>query len=137
MAHYYPEHWDESQWQRDIRKMAELGLEVIHMGEFAWARFELEEGRYDFEWLDTAVGLAEQHGLKIILCTTTATPPAWLSTKHPEILRVDENGNRLAQTAVSSTYILAYVAFFFIFQILVHGASQTILTYLRTRFTGE
>ncbi|HKK17562.1 MAG TPA: beta-galactosidase, partial [Opitutales bacterium] len=88
-AFYYPEHWDESQWERDIRNMAELGLEVVHMGEFSWAALEPEEGVYDFEWLDTTVGLAEKYGLKVILCSTTATPPAWLSSKHPEILRVN------------------------------------------------
>ena len=32
-AYYYPEHWDESQWERDIKKMAEMGFELslIHI----------------------------------------------------------------------------------------------------------
>lgn len=92
---YYPEHWDESQWERDIKKIADLGFEFVHMSEFAWAALEPEEGVYRFEWLDTAVGLAEKHGLKVVLCSPTAAPPAWLSTKHPEILRVNEDGTRL------------------------------------------
>jgi beta-galactosidase len=95
-AFYYPEHWEESQWERDFKKMADLGLEVVHMGEFSWARLEPRKGKYDFEWLDKAVGLAEKYGLKVILCSTSATPPAWLSEKHPEILRVGEDGRRLA-----------------------------------------
>lgn len=73
---YYPEHWDPSQWERDIKNIAELGLEFIHMGEFSWATLEPEEGVYDFEWLDTGVALAEKYGLKVILCSTPATPPA-------------------------------------------------------------
>ena len=25
-AYYYPEHWDESQWERDFKQMHDLGL---------------------------------------------------------------------------------------------------------------
>jgi len=95
-AYYYPEHWDESQWERDVKKMADMGLEFIHFGEFAWAFLEPEKGKYEFAWLDKAIAIAEKNGLKIILCTSTATPPAWLATQHPEILRVMENGQRMA-----------------------------------------
>lgn len=34
-AYYFPEHWDESQWERDIQKMAVIGFEFTHFGEFA------------------------------------------------------------------------------------------------------
>lgn len=95
-AYYYPEHWDESQWERDIKKMAGMGFEFIHLGEFAWAFLEPEKGKYDFEWLDKAIAISEKNGLKIVLCTSTATPPAWLSEWRPEILRVMENGQRMA-----------------------------------------
>lgn len=27
-AYYYPEHWDESQWERDLKQMHELGLNL-------------------------------------------------------------------------------------------------------------
>ncbi len=93
-AYYYPEHWPEDQWERDIKKMAELGFAFTHFGEFAWSRMEPEEGKFNFEWLDKVVGLAEKYGLKVIMCTPTPTPPAWLTEKHPEILTVDESGLR-------------------------------------------
>lgn len=94
-AYYYPEHWDESQWERDLKKMAEMGFEYTHFAEFAWAQLEPEEGRYDFAWLDRAVALADKSGLKVILCTSTATPPVWLVRKHPEVLKTRENGSQM------------------------------------------
>lgn len=47
-AYYYPEHWDESQWERDLKQMHELGFEFTHFAEFAWAQLEPQEGVYDF-----------------------------------------------------------------------------------------
>ena len=35
---YYPEHWDESLWRDDLRRMLENGIEVIRIAEFAWSR---------------------------------------------------------------------------------------------------
>lgn len=91
-VYYYPEHWDESQWERDFKRMHELGFEFTHFAEFAWAQLEPEEGRFDFAWLDKAIGLAAKYDLKVVLCTSTATPPVWLSRKYPEILLRQENG---------------------------------------------
>ena len=39
-VYYYPEHWDESQWERDFKKMHDLGFEFTHFAEFAWAQLE-------------------------------------------------------------------------------------------------
>ena len=39
-AYYYPEHWDESQWERDFKQMHDLGFEFTHFAEFAWAQLE-------------------------------------------------------------------------------------------------
>jgi tetratricopeptide (TPR) repeat protein len=72
--------------------MAELGFEFTHFGEFAWAFFEPSDGTFDFAWLDRALGLAEKHGLKVILCTPTPCPPAWLGEKFPEIYLVRGDG---------------------------------------------
>lgn len=94
-AYYYPEHWDESQWERDLKQMHELGFEFTHFAEFAWAQLEPQEGVYDFAWLDRAVALADKYGLKVVMCTSTATPPVWLSRKYPEILVKNEDGTAL------------------------------------------
>ncbi len=91
-VYYYPEHWPEDQWERDIKRVAELGFDFIHYGEFAWAMLEPEEGKFDFAWMDKAVKLADDNGLKVIMSTPSPCPPAWLSTKHPEVLKADGNG---------------------------------------------
>ena len=91
-AYYYPEHWEESQWERDLKQMHELGFEFTHFAEFAWAQLEPQEGVYDFSWLDRAVALAAKYDLKVVMCTSTATPPVWLSRKYPEILLKSEDG---------------------------------------------
>ncbi len=86
---YYPEHWPRSFWPRDAEAMAELGLQFVRIGEFAWSRLEPRRGEFDFEWLDDVVELLAAAGLRIVMCTPTATPPKWLIDRWPEVLPVD------------------------------------------------
>lgn len=106
-VYYYPEHWPENQWERDIKRIAELGFEFIHLAEFAWIQLEPEEGKYDFEWLDKVVDLAAKNQLKVIMCTPSPCIPAWMSKKHPEVLAVDENGRRVYHNGSRLTASLA------------------------------
>ncbi|MCB0655792.1 MAG: beta-galactosidase, partial [Saprospiraceae bacterium] len=94
-AFYYPEQWDTSQWERDLNNMAKLGFDFTHFAEFAWAFLEPEEGKFDFAWLDHAVDLADKAGLKVVMCTPSECPPAWMGEKYPEIYLVDGNGRRM------------------------------------------
>lgn len=94
-VYYYPEAWPPEQWERDISNIKRFGFEFIHVGEFAWAFMEPEEAKYDFAWLERVVDLAAKHGLKVVLCTPTPTPPVWLVKKHPEVLMVDDYGRRM------------------------------------------
>src|SRR5687768_4419499 len=89
---YYPEHWPAELWADDFRRMRELGFSVIRIAEFAWTIFEPEEGRFCFELFDRAIALAQEHELQVIIGTPTATPPAWLMHKYPEILNVTQSG---------------------------------------------
>ncbi len=109
-ADYYPEHWSSEQREKDYQLMKEMGLEVVRMGEFAWNIFEKEEGVYDFSFFDEVIQKLYAFGIKTILGTPTATPPAWLCTKHPDILSVDRDGqvrsfgSRRHYCTSSSTY---------------------------------
>ncbi len=86
---YYPEHWPEEYWVRDARRMRDLGLNYVRIGEFAWGRIEKSEGVFDWEWMDRAIDTLAAAGLQIVLGTPTATPPKWLCAKYPDILPVD------------------------------------------------
>ncbi|MDD2437836.1 MAG: beta-galactosidase [Massilibacteroides sp.] len=94
-SYYYPEQWDASQWERDLKKMSEMGIQFTHFAEFAWGMLEPEEGVYHFDWLDRAVSLADKYGLKVILCTPSPTPPVWLSKKYPDVLIQRDNGIKI------------------------------------------
>lgn len=89
---YYPEHWPESLWENDLERMLEHGIEVIRIAEFAWNKFEPHDGCFTFEFFDRFLELAHRKGMKVIFCTPTATPPAWLTHKHPEVLNAREDG---------------------------------------------
>lgn len=91
---YYPEQWDSSLLEADLDTITELGCNVIRIGEFSWHLMEKTEGNYDFSFFDNVIEKAKARGLKIIMGTPTATIPAWLAKKYPDILSEFENGKK-------------------------------------------
>ena len=89
---YYPEHWPEERWQIDAAQMAEIGITWVRIGEFAWSRLEPTPDELKFDWLDRAIEVLGQAGLKVVLGTPTATPPRWMVTKYPDMLPVGADG---------------------------------------------
>lgn len=90
---YYPEHWDRALWARDAARMIDAGISWVRIGEFAWSRIEPKPGQIEFDWLDQAITVLGEAGLKVVMCTPTATPPRWMLDKHPDMLAVDAQGN--------------------------------------------
>ena len=91
---YYPEHWPAERWALDAKLMRKAGLTYIRIAEFAWQLMEPTEGDFSWDWLDTAIETLAAEGLRVILSTPTATPPAWMVQAYPEILPVDAEGRR-------------------------------------------
>ena len=91
---YYPEHWPRERWETDAQLMKEMGVQVVRMAEFSWFKMEPQEGVFQFAWLEEAVNLLDQYGIKTILGTPTAAPPAWIIEKNPEIQPIDREGRR-------------------------------------------
>ena len=91
---YYPEAWNETQWEKDATMMQAAGINFVRLAEFAWAKMEPSEGQFDFAWLDRALKVLNAHGIKVVLGTPTASPPSWLYAKYPDIAAMDEKGVR-------------------------------------------
>ena len=89
---YYPEHWPQNLWKEDAKRMAEVGLSWVRIGEFAWSKMEPSPGELKFEWLDEIIEILGAAGLSVVLGTPTATPPRWMLEKHPDMLAIDKEG---------------------------------------------
>ena len=93
-AAWYPEQWPEARWDADLSLMEAAHIHFVRVAEFAWSTMEPSEGKYQLEWLDRAIRLAEKHHIAVVLGTPTAAPPAWLTTRYPETLRTKEDGRK-------------------------------------------
>jgi beta-galactosidase len=100
---WYPEQWPESRWDADLTLMQQARIRMVRVGEFAWSRMEPSEGQYDLDWLDRAVTAASKHGIYSVVGTPTAAPPAWLTQRYPDTLRMDEEGHRAEHGTERST----------------------------------
>ncbi|MGW7516662.1 beta-galactosidase [Streptomyces sp. NPDC054796] len=92
---YNPEQWPEEVWAEDMRLMREAGVTMVTAGIFSWARAEPRPGEWDFGWFDRVMGNLADAGIEVCLATMTASPPPWLSHRHPEILPVTADGRLL------------------------------------------
>ena len=89
---YYPEHWKEELWEEDLTRMLENGIQTVRIAEFAWNKIEPREGEFDYSFFDRFLDLTDRMGMQVIFGTPTATPPAWLTTKYPEVLNARQDG---------------------------------------------
>ena len=91
---YYPEDWDDSQLDCDIKMMKEAGITCARIGEFAWRKMEPARGRYEFGWLHRVVDALGAAGIAVVLGTPTATPPVWLGDAFPDVFVRHKEGTR-------------------------------------------
>jgi len=91
---WYPEQWPQARWEQDLSLMEAAHINVVRVAEFAWSTLEPTDGQFEFDWLDRAIAQAARHHIRVVLGTPSAAPPAWLTTKYPDVLRVAEDGRR-------------------------------------------
>ncbi|GER90521.1 beta-galactosidase [Dictyobacter vulcani] len=96
---YNPEQWLSEEdgnaiWQEDLRLMRKAGVNCVSLGVFSWAALQPAEDVFTFEWLDQIFDLLAEQQIFVCLGTGTAAQPAWLSAAYPEILPVNEMGQR-------------------------------------------
>lgn len=89
---YNPEQWDPAVWRDDIALMREVGVDLVAINVFGWSALQAPDGAFDFSALDEVVELLHGAGIRVNLGTATASPPPWLTARHPEILPVMEDG---------------------------------------------
>src|SRR5260370_14197344 len=74
---YYPEQWPRDRWRLDASRMAELGLSLVRMGEFAWSKMEPYPGQFQLEWLDEALETFSTARVKGLFWTPASRSPPW------------------------------------------------------------
>jgi beta-galactosidase len=89
---YCPEQWPKEVWAEDMRLMREASVNMVTIGVFNWAASQPEEDVYTFDWLQEIMDMVHENGITADLGTLTASPPAWMYVKYPEIRPMDENG---------------------------------------------
>ena len=89
---YNPEQWAPEVWQEDVQLMRKAGVDLVAINIFGWSHLEPQPGRYDFTTLDAVLDLLHANGIRVNLGTGTSSPPPWLTTLHPEILPVAQDG---------------------------------------------
>lgn len=93
---YNPEQWLEHPeiLEQDLERMRQARINILSVGIFSWAMLEPEEGVFRFEWMEEVVEKLYQNGVSVILATPSGARPKWLADKYPEVLRVNEEGQR-------------------------------------------
>lgn len=91
---YNPEQWDRAVWDEDMRLMVEAGVGLVAVNIFGWSWINPAPGVWTFDELDEVMDLAHSHGIRVNLGTATSSPAPWVTTRHPEILPVTEDGTR-------------------------------------------
>ena len=87
---------DSRYWERDVITMKGLGFNVIRPF-VAWDRIEQVEGVRDYSALDAIFGLAQKHGLQVLL-NIGGTLTAFGGMYHPQWLIHDHNVQQLVTT---------------------------------------
>jgi beta-galactosidase len=98
---YNPEQWlpqmgyeGETIWLDDMRLMRLAGVNAASVNIFSWTALQPDKHTFTFAWLDRVLELLGENGILVCLGTGTAAQPAWLSAAYPEVLPVNEWGQR-------------------------------------------
>ncbi|MCX5774716.1 MAG: beta-galactosidase [Fusobacteria bacterium] len=89
---YYPEQWDYEFIEKDLARMADSNINCIRIAEFAWHLMEPSEGVFNFDYFAHILVRAKHFNINVILGTPTATLPAWMAKKYPDMFSVNEFG---------------------------------------------
>ncbi|MDE1549089.1 beta-galactosidase [Jeotgalibaca caeni] len=89
---YNPGQWPPEFWQEDMRIFEKAHINSATINVFSWGRLQPSEKEYNFSELDQVVDLLTERDYEIVMGTSTAALPAWLSRKYPDVNRTDFYG---------------------------------------------
>ena len=93
-AAFYEEYMPEDRLEKDVQLMEKAGITVVRVGESTWSRWEPEDGRFEFAWMDRIVDRLARAHIRVIMGTPTYSIPPWMFKEHPEILVTRLDGQR-------------------------------------------
>lgn len=91
---YNPDQWPRAVWDEDMRLMREAGVTTATLPVFGWVALQPDEETFTFDWLDTVLDLMANNHIGACLATATASVPAWVDQRYPDVLVTDEDGVR-------------------------------------------
>lgn len=94
---YNPDQWVHQKeiWRDDMRLAKLSHCNTMTIGIFSWTALEPEEGCYEFSWMDEVMDMLAENGMVAVLATPSGARPAWMSQKYPEVLRVEQDRQRI------------------------------------------
>ncbi len=93
-AAFYEEYMPEDRLERDVQLMEQAGINVVRVGESTWSRWEPQDGRFEFAWMDRIVERLARAHIRVIMGTPTYSIPPWMFREHPEILVTGLDGRK-------------------------------------------
>ena len=87
---------DTSEWEQDIRRMAEMGYTCLH-GFSEWWRVEKQKGVFDFSEQDYLIELCVKYGIVPIINVATQNGvgyymPRWMQMDHASLIPANNYG---------------------------------------------
>jgi beta-galactosidase len=93
-ADYNPDQWQPAVWDEDMRLMKDAHVTAVSVPIFGWVGLQPDEDTFTFDWLDDVLGRLAGNDVGVCLATATASVPAWVDQRYPDVLVVDEDGVR-------------------------------------------
>ncbi len=81
-------------WERDLKKMADLGFNMVKFW-VQWRWNHPEENRFYFDDIDELMDLSDRFGLKVMLNTIFDVAPAWIYEKYPDASMMTLSGRKI------------------------------------------
>lgn len=80
---YNPDQWLDRPdiLEKDVEMMKKAGMNTATLGVFAWAKYEPQEGEYDFAWLRETMDRLYAAGIYTELATPCGAKPNWMAKK--------------------------------------------------------